>query len=258
MSAGFGFAVEVRRSSSFVAHACTLTGVDLPEHVVSTRRDGRKEVLLHRSMAILSPGKVEITAARSTLILPLIGLALAAVAGSFLAARGTGLPFFVMVLLLLFCLMVVPVSVMGLIGSLVGAQVVVDQAKGSATWQQGALGMGIGAKDVVPFANIDHLEVTVEGDQPDRWKGESDTFRQFQVVLVKTNGRRLALTQVPVPSYDQSDGMDRTLAVANAVSAITGARIELPEGWHLVEIDTDTGEEVVAKVAARQRGRRKR
>ena len=65
----------------------------------------------------------------------------------------------------LFCLIVVPVSIMGLIGSLVGAKVVVDRTKCSATWQQGALGMGIGAKDVVPFANIDHLEVTVEGEQ---------------------------------------------------------------------------------------------
>ncbi len=210
-------------------------------------------------MAVISPEKVEITAARSTLILPLIGLGMAAIAGTFLAARGTGLPFFVLVLLLLFCLIVVPVCVMGLIGSLVGAQVVVDRAKGSATWQQGALGMGIGAKDVVPFAGIDHLEVTVEGDQPDRWKGETDTFRQFQVVLVKTNGRRLTLTQVPVPSYDQADGMDRTLAVANAVSAITGARVELPTGWQLVEIDTETGEEIVPKAAlAKSRRRRKR
>jgi hypothetical protein len=61
-------------------------------------------------------------------------------------------------------------------------------------------------------------------------------------VLVKKSGKRLTLAQVPVPAYGQADGMDRTLAVGQAVARLTGTKVALPEGWELVEIDTQTGE----------------
>ena len=218
--------------------------VELPSHVVIERRDGRREVLLHRSMALIGDDRIEIKSARGTVILPIIGLALAAAAGTFIAVRGFSVPFWMLVSLLLFCLVVVPFSVMSLIGSLVGADVVIDAKKGSATWQQGYLGMGIGTKELVPFAKIDHLEVSVEGEEPDRWRGESDALRQFALTLVKVSGKRLTLAQVPVPAYGQADGMDRTLAVGNAIAALVGSTVTLPEGWELVEIDTETGEEV--------------
>jgi hypothetical protein len=60
--------------------------------------------------------------------------------------------------------------------------------------------------------------------------------------LVKKSGKRLKLAQIPVPASDQGDGMDRTLAIANAVGALTGADVRLPSTWELVEIDTETGE----------------
>lgn len=192
-------------------------------------------------MAVIGRGKVEIKAARGLVILPLAGLALSAAAGAWLVMQQGEAPFWAMVTTLLLLLFVVPVSVMSLVGSIAGADVVVDGRKGAATWQQGYLGMGIGTKELVPFAKIDHLEIVVEGDEGDRWQGESDDLRQFALELVKKSGRRLKLAQVPVPAYGQADGMDRTLAVANAVAAITGAEVRLPEGWELVEIDTDTG-----------------
>ncbi len=216
----------------------------LPGHVVTLRRDGRKQVLLHRSMALIGPGKVEIRSATGTVILPLAGLALAAGAGTLMAVNGPALPFWALVAMLLFCLAVVPISVMSLIGSLVGAEVVVDAKKGSAMWQQGYLGMGIGTKELVPFDRIDHLAVTVEGDQPDRWHEQSDDVRQFGLELVKKSGKRLTLAQVPVPAYGQADGMDRILAAGHAIGALVNVEVRLPEGWELVEIDTETGEQV--------------
>lgn len=221
--------------------------IEIPDHVVIHRRDGRREVLLHRSMAVIGEHKIEIKSARGTVILPLIGLALAAAAGTLMATRGTGLPFWLLVVLLLFCLFIVPFSVMSLIGSIVGADVVVDAQKRSATWQQGYLGMGIGTRELVPFHKIHHFEVTIEGDQPDRWREETDSVRQFALTLVKKNGKRLTIAQVPVPAYGQADGMDRTLAVGNAVAALTGSTVVLPEGWELVEIDTATGQPVPAR-----------
>ncbi len=228
----------------------------LPAHVVVKRRDGRKEVFLHRSMAVISPGKVEIRGARSTIILPVIALALAGAAGTLMATKGGAIPFWVLVAMLLFCLFAIPLAVMSLIGSIAGAEVVVDARKGSATWQQGYLGMGIGTKELVPFDRIDHLEVTIEGDQPDRWHGETDSMRQFALVLVKKSGKRLLMANVPVPPSGQADGMDRTLAVGHAIAAIAGTTVTLPEGWELVEIDAETGE--AAPKPARTKAKRPR
>ena len=215
--------------------------VQLPSHVVIQRRDGRKEIILHRSMALISDDKVEIKSARGTIILPAIGILLSAGAIYLIATNGTGLPLWLLMGMLVVLLFLVPVSMMGLVSSVVGADVIVDRKKNSATWQQGYLGMGIGTKELVPFEKIDHLEVTIEGDERDRWHEQSDDLRQFQLILVKKSGKRLVLTQVPVPAYGATDGMDRTLAVGNAVAALTGTTVQLPAGWELVEIDTETG-----------------
>ena len=216
----------------------------LPPHVAFTRRDGRQEVILHRSLAVIGPDKIELKSARGTVLLPLIGIGLAVAVIAYLMTGGSDLPFWALVGGLFFCLIIVPFSVMGLVSALVGADVVIDAKKGSATWQQGYLGMGIGTKELVPFAKIDHLEVTIEGDEPDRWREETDDLRQFALVLVKKSGKRLTCAQVPVPAYGQADGMDRTLAVANAIAELAGSTVTIPEGWELVEIDTDTGNPV--------------
>jgi hypothetical protein len=119
--------------------------------------------------------------------------------------------------------------------------------------------MGIGTKELVPLDRIDHLEVTVEGDEPDRWHEESDDVRQFALVLVKKSGKRLTLAQVPVPAYGAADGMDRTLAVGQAIAALAGTEVKLPAGWELVEIDTVTGQQVApGRPAARPGSRRRR
>lgn len=216
-----------------------MVDLPLPNHVVTRRRDGRREILLHRSVALIGNDRVEIKGARSTIYLPLAGLLVCAGLVSWAAVTQSA-PLWALVTILLFCLIVFPISVMGLVGALAGADVIVDARKGAATWQQGYLGMGIGTKELVPFAKIDHLEVTIEGDQPDRWHGQADDLRQFALVLVKQSGKRLTLAQVPVPAYGQVDGMDRTLAVGHAVAALTGAEVRIPEGWELVEVDAET------------------
>lgn len=194
-------------------------------------------------MAVIGDDRVEIKSARGMVTLPLIGLLTAAGLVALMATKGMSLPFWALVVMLVFCLGAVPVSVMALIGAIVGTDAIVDARKGSVTWQQGYLGMGIGTKELVPFDRIEHLEITVEGEAPDRWHGQSDDLRQFALVLVKKSGKRLTLAQVPVPAYGQADGMDRTLAVGTAVAALTGVQVRLPEGWELIEIDTETGEE---------------
>jgi ABC-type transport system involved in cytochrome bd biosynthesis fused ATPase/permease subunit len=231
--------------------------MDLPGHVVDTRRDGRRTILLHRAMAVISAEKIEIKSARGTVILPFIGIVLAAGAIAGIVLGGSSLPFWLLTLLLVFLLILVPFSVMSLISAIAGADVVVDRKKGSATWQQGYLGMGIGTKELVPFAKIDHFEITIEGGDADRWHEHQDDLRQFALVLVKVSGKRLTIAQVPVPAYGQADGMDRTLAVGNAVATLTGSTVQIPDGWELVEIDTKTGDIVPEKPAPQSKRRMK-
>lgn len=215
----------------------------IPGHVFTRRRDGRREILLHRSVAVLSDRKVEVKAARSAAYVPLAVLLLCSALIAWVAMADSA-PLWALVAVLLFSLLAVPGSVMGLVGSIAGSDVVVDADKGAATWQQGYLGMGIGTKELVPFAKIDYLQVTVEGDEPDRWRNNRDDFRQFALTVVKKSGKRLPLVQVPVPANAQEDGMDRTLAVAHAVSALTGAEVRIPEGWELLEVDAETLEPI--------------
>ncbi len=231
---------------------------EIPEHVAIHRRDGRTEILLHRAMAVIGPEKIEIKSARGTVILPLLGLATSLALGWWLIDRGFTMPLWVLVSVLLFCMFLVPLSVMSLIASVVGADVIVDARKGSATWQQGYLGMGIGTKELVPFEKIDHLEVTVEGAETDRWREQDDDLRQFALVLVKRSGKRLTIAQVPVPSYGQADGMDRTLAVGQAVAKLVGSNVTIPADWQLVEIDTKTGEALPAPAPQKKRTSRGR
>jgi hypothetical protein len=221
-----------------------MADIPVPTHVAIPRRDGRVAVMLHRSMAVISDDKIEIKSARGAIIVPIVGLLTVAAGAAILARGGEWVPFWGLAIVLFYCLIAFPASIMSLVSAIVGADVIVDRAKGSATWQQGYLGMGIGTRELVPFHKIDYLEVLVEGEEHDRWHDNQDDLRQFSLWLVKKSGKRLKLSQVPVAAGDQYDGIDRTLALANAVAAITGAEVRLPEGWELVEIDTDTGEEL--------------
>lgn len=231
----------------------------IPGHVFTKRRDGKREILLHRSVAVVGERKIEIKAARSAMYVPLVVLL---VCGGLLAwvATADSAPLWALISVLLFSLLAVPGSVMGLVGSIVGADVIVDADKGSATWQQGYLGMGIGTRELVPFAKIDYLQVTVEGEEADRWRDNRDDVRQFALTLVKKSGKRLTLAQIPVPVNAQEDGMDRALAVGHAVAALTGAEVRIPDGWELMEVDSDTLEPVTAPpgpgVEARQPDKR--
>jgi hypothetical protein len=232
-----------------------MVDVPVPSHVAIQRRDGKQAIMLHRSMAVISPGKVEIKSARGTVVMPLLGLVLGSIAGYVIATGGASLPLWALIALLIFCMFDFPISIMSLVSAIAGADVVVDARKGSVTWQQGYLGMGIGTKELVPFTRIDHLQVTVEGEEADRWRDQQDALRQFALWIVKDNGKTLKLAQVPVPAYGQADGMDRTLAVGQAVAALTGSEVRIPEGWELVEIDTETGEQITPARRGRRHGR---
>lgn len=185
-------------------------------------------VFLHRSVAKIRPEKVEIRPALSAAIAPLIGVLIGG--GAFtlvlLGALGGNLPIWLMALSLMFAVILLPLSGMGLVYSLVGASVVIDSRKNSITWQQGLLGMGVGTRELVPFEKIGSLQV-VEVARRDASSEEvaEEAVAQWDLVLVKTSGRELTIATVSSIQGMRDEGLERMNAVARAVSRVTGKPI---------------------------------
>jgi hypothetical protein len=127
---------------------------------------GVRRVELHRRVALVGPEKIVIRPSRRALLQPLIGFLCGA--GSF-AAIALGLhvlPTFLLLLLLLIAVITIPFAGISLVYSLIGAHVIIDRAKQSATWQQGLSGMGIGTQELVPFWKIAAITVDEAGAAP--------------------------------------------------------------------------------------------
>jgi len=115
----------------------------------------RREIDLHRRVCVIRPDTIDIRPARSAAVVPLIGFLLgvfAFVAVLFWLER---LPFALALLLMGAAIVLVPLSGMGFVYSVYGANVVIDRRKGTAVWQQGLLGMGVGR--IGDFINGEHI-----------------------------------------------------------------------------------------------------
>ena len=176
----------------------------------------RREIDLHRRVCVVKPDTIEIKPARSAAIAPLIGLFLAISAFVAVVLWLEQLPFFLTLLLMGAAIVLVPFSGMGFVYSVYGANVVIDRKKQTAIWQQGLLGMGVGTEELVPFAKIERLELAETSREPQ--EGEAQDFAQYEILLLKTSGRRLPLGQVTVPRYMADDGLARAREVAQAIA----------------------------------------
>jgi hypothetical protein len=213
-------------------------------------------VYLHRAIASITPHKVQIRPARSTAIGPLIGLGLGAFCLYLLVEHNT-LPMFLLILMLLFAVFVIPLSGMALVYSVIGASVIADGRKGSIVWQQGVIGLGVGTRELVPFAKINHFEVEEEGERPDRWRGEQDALLQLQLVLVKQSGKRLRVGTVIVARWAREEGIGRISSVGERLAALTERPFLLPEDV-LAEMEAEVEQAVAAPASTRQRRRVRR
>ncbi len=176
----------------------------------------RREIDLHRRVCVVKPDTIEIKPARSAAIAPLIGLFLAISAFVAVVLWLEQLPFVLTLLLMGAAIVLVPFSGMGFVYSVYGANVVIDRKKQTAIWQQGLLGMGVGTEELVPFAKIERLELAETTREPQ--EGVPQDFAQYEILLLKTSGRRLPLGQVTVPRYMADDGLARAREVAQAIA----------------------------------------
>ena len=193
---------------------------------------------LDRRICIVRPERVDIRPSGGAIVLPAIGLLASVVSFIVIAIFANELPLGLLALFLIPSIIVCPLSAMGLVYSLVGAHVIIDAKKRSACFQQGVLGLGLGTVELVPFWKVDHIavdEVSL-GEAKVRGLPPPVDLRSFDVVLIKSSGKRLSLGEAIAPNtYDLVvEAFDRALDAAEAVAKLMGVpvriNVELEEG----------------------------
>lgn len=177
-----------------------------------------RTILLHRRLCTIRPGRIDVHPARTAVMVPLVGV-IVGVACFVLIVLGLGsLPLPVLLLLLLVSLTVLPLSAMGLVFSVAGAHVIIDAVKQSAAWQQGFLGLGIGTRELVPFGKI--REIVVEEAGRAQGQRPIEELAQWDIVLVKNNGRRLDIGSVVLPRFLEAEARGRAWEVGQAIARL--------------------------------------
>jgi hypothetical protein len=202
----------------------------------------RRSVYLHRREATLRPGRIDVRPARGAVIAPLLAF-LAGIASGLAIWFGMGsLPLWLLAILLIVALVAIPLAGLGTVYALVGAHVVIDAAKQSATWQQGFLGMGVGTTELVPFWKMDRV-VVEEAGAADPDDGQPlEEIAQFKIVLVKQSGRRLEVGVASAIQSEREEAFDRAWTVASAIAELTGVPCEVYIPPEVEDDDADEGE----------------
>lgn len=191
----------------------------------------RKQIPLDRRVCFIGHTRIDIRPSRGALMVPLVGLLLSVLSFIALAVLMNDLPLGLLALLLIIALIIGPLSVMAVIHSLFGAYIIVDAKKQSVRWQQGALGLGLGTQELVPFWKIDHIaveelalgQVEVKGLPPPL------ELRAWDILLVKTTGKRLPIGQVVVADEAElvEEGLGRARQVAAAIAALVAKPVRM-------------------------------
>ena len=183
-------------------------------------------IALDRRVCVVREGRIDIRPERGAILGPLLGLSLSVALFVAVAMFSNDLPVGALAAMLLPGLVLGPFSAMAFVHSVLGAYVIIDAKKQSATFQQGVLGLGLGTVELAPFWKIDRLEVqdlqlgevTPKGPPPPL------DLRAWDIVLVKTSGKQISIGQVVAANVPAllDEGFDRALDAAEAMAALVG------------------------------------
>ncbi len=187
-------------------------------------------ISIHRSVAVVTDDSIVVRPARARLIVPLIQ-ALVAGAATLLIVRllNNDGPLLLLVLALMVVLFLGPAAVLGLVFNIAGSLVSIEREKQSVRLQQGFLGLGLGTSELVPFGRVERIEVA--GDLADELSsGELQDVVQWDVRVVKDNGRTIGLGSVVAARPFAAEALERANRLALAVGELIGveARTVLP------------------------------
>jgi len=188
-------------------------------------KTGVRTIALDRRICIVGEDRIDIRPSPGAVILPLMAIVVSIVCFVVIGLTINVLPLAALAVLLIPNVFIFPLAAMGLVYSLVGAHVIFDRRKGSATFQQGWIGLGLGTRELAPFEKIDHiaLEETTLGEVESPWLAPVD-MRIWDVVLVKTSQKRLSIGMVMIPAEPglAQEGLARARQAAGAIAALVG------------------------------------
>ncbi len=189
-----------------------------------------RTLYLHRRVATIRPDRIEIRPPRSAVIVPLLGVALTAGLLALLATSVDSLPFWLMGVLLLFAVLLLPLSGLSLVYALLGANIIADRGGRNVSLKQRFLGLGIGTNELIPFWKIRELLVEDESRAIARAGGAipAEQIAQWQLVLVKKSGTRHVLASVSAARRHEEQSLQQIFEVAEAFAALTAAPIRGP------------------------------
>jgi hypothetical protein len=188
----------------------------------------KRIVYLNRRVAFIEPHRINVRPALAAALFPLAGLLSGVAAFVAIVLWLDSLPFFVVVLLLIYALFAIPLAGIGFVYTIAGANVVFEKEKQSGVWQQGFLGMGVGTTELVPFWKIDEIRIE-ETTGGQRWQGEREDVAQFEIVLMKVSGKRLKIGDIVVARSMMREALGEVREVAEAISEMTGKPLVAPE-----------------------------
>ena len=208
-----------------------------------------KRIALDRRICVVRPGRIDIRPSGSAFLIPSLGLALSVGSFILLASLIDDLPTVALALLLVPGVIVCPLSAMGLVYSLFGAHVIIEAKKQSASFLQGLLGLGLGTVELAPFWKIDHIAIEEMdlGEAEVRALPPPLELRAFDIVLVKTSGKRLSLGQTVTPNQDDLvvEAFDRAQAAAEAIAALVEKPLRIN-----VELEEEPAQEETGQTTA--------
>ena len=183
-----------------------------------------KRIALDRRVCVVRPDRIDIRPERAAIIGPFIGLVIAGVLFTGIALYSDDLSVYILAVMLLGAVLLTPFAGMGFVYSLIGVAVVIEQKKQSVRFHQGVMGLGVGTYELAPFWKIDHIEIE------DFDMGEVILIRPplemriWDIVLVKTSGKRLPIAQVMAPANNDliDEAWDRAVDVAEAIGEMVG------------------------------------
>lgn len=189
----------------------------------------RRRIELARRTCVIDRDRIAIRPSPAALVPPLFGAGVGFASFGLIMAdvvfwRGA-LPLALLALLLFAALICIPLSGMGLVYGAIGANVLIDRAKQSATWQQGLLGLGVGTTELVPFWKIEAIVVQEAGAEAGR---STEEFAQWEIALCKKSGGQLTIGRLSSVRSLAKPSLERAIEVAEAVAALTGAPLKVP------------------------------
>ncbi len=194
-----------------------------------TVKTGVRTIALDRRICVAREDRIDIRPSPGAVILPLAAMLVSVVCFVIIGLTINVLPLAALAVLLIPNVLIFPLAAMGLVYSLIGAHVIVDRRKGSVTFQQGWIGLGLGTRELVPFEKIDHiaLEETALGEVESPWMAPVDV-RVWDIVLVKRSEKRLSIGMVMIPAEADlaQEGLTRARQAAGAIAALVGKPLQ--------------------------------